>query len=57
MIDIWVLSNEAQVISFGSQADCWITIRIHSIEEGTKMLSDLVLQKNYFWLFLLYFNF
>lgn len=36
MTDIWVLSNEAQVISFGSQADHWITIRIHSAEEEQK---------------------
>lgn len=38
MIDIWVLSNEAQVISFGSQADCWIVIRIHSAEEEQKYI-------------------
>jgi len=36
MINIWVLSNEAQMISSGCQAHCWITIRIHSAEEQQK---------------------
>lgn len=38
MTDIWVLSNEAQVILFGSQADHWISIGIHSAEEEKKSI-------------------
>lgn len=45
MTDIWVLSNEAQVILSGSQADHWITIRIHSAEEEQKCVRFSIAEK------------